>query len=189
LINFGGGFGVSYYDQNSEIDLSTIARLVNQPLKQYTATPRNRPRFLLELGRYLVTEAGIYVTRVISEKTSRGEQYFVSDGGMNHHLAASGNLGTVIRQNYIVRNLSNTRAPKQTCNLVGPLCTPLDLLGRNISIESPNIGNLIGIQNSGSYAMTASPLLFLGHDTPIELLLSDGEIRVVRKRRKLSAFN
>ncbi len=112
------------------------------------------------------------------------------DGGLYHHLAASGNLGTIIRKNYLVRNLSQSAsAPQETCNLVGPLCTPLDLMGKNISIASPGVGDLIGILNSGSYAYTASPLLFLGHETPTELMIVDNEVRTIRSRRTLIDFN
>jgi diaminopimelate decarboxylase len=188
-INLGGGFGVSYYEENREINLNALARLINQSIKRYMASTGTRPRFILELGRYLVADAGIYVTRVVSEKESRGEKYFILDGGMNHHLAASGNLGAVIRKNYLVKNLSRPQASSQTCNLVGPLCTPLDLMGRNVSIESPRLGDVIGIKNSGSYAFTASPLFFLGHETPMELLLLDDRIKVIRNRKTIADFN
>ena len=186
-INLGGGFGVSYYEENKAIDLRVLADRINQAI--HDASTGTQPRFILELGRYLVADAGIYVTQVVSEKKSRGELYFVLDGGMNHHLAASGNLGSMIRKNYIVKNLSNSIGPKQACNLVGPLCTPLDLMGKNVSLESPTLGDLIGILNSGSYAFTASPLLFLGHETPIELLIQKNDIRLVRNRRYLKDFN
>lgn len=189
LINLGGGLGVSYYEENKEIDLSLLAGGIIQALNQYRTSTGANPRFILELGRYLVADAGIYVVRVVSEKKSRGDPYFVLDGGMNHHLAASGNLGSVIRKNYPVKNLSNPDAPKQTCNLVGPLCTPLDLMGKNVSVESPRLGDLIGILNSGSYAFTASPMLFLGHETPVELLVVDDEIKIIRGRKKLRDFN
>ena len=187
-INLGGGFGVSYYEENKEIDLKGLADRVTQAIHEYRASTNTQPRFILELGRYLVADAGIYVTRVVSEKKSRGELYFVLDGGMNHHLAASGNLGAMIRKNYLVKNLSDPTAPRQTCNLVGPLCTPLDLMGKNVSIGSPKLGHLIGILKSGSYAFTASPLLFLGHETPVELLLVNDDIRVIRPRRRLTDF-
>ena len=188
-INLGGGFGVLYYEENKGIDLSVLAGRINEAIHEYSASTGTQPRFILELGRYLVADAGIYVTRVVSEKKSRGEMYFVLDGGMNHHLAASGNLGAMIRKNYMVKNLSQPTVPQQACNLVGPLCTPLDLLGKNVSIESRSVGNLIGILNSGSYAFTGSPLLFLGHETPVELLILGNEIRVIRNRRTLIDFN
>ena len=167
---------------------SILAGRINEAIHQYQTSTGTQPRFILELGRYLVAEAGIYVARVVSEKKSRGELYFVLDGGMNHHLAASGNLGAMIRKNYLVKNVSRPTAPTQICNIVGPLCTPLDLLGRNVSIESPKLGDLIGILNSGSYAFTASPLLFLGHETPAELLLVNDDIKVIRPRRRLTDF-
>ncbi len=189
MINLGGGFGVSYYGDDKEIDLSLLAKLVRQSFDTYRTSTGTNPRFILELGRYLVADAGIYVARVISEKKSRGEQFYVLDGGMNHHLAASGNLGAMIRKNYAVRNLSNPVAQKELCNLVGPLCTPLDLMGKGVSLESPRLGDLIGFLNSGSYGFTASPLLFLGHDTPKELLIQNGNIRLLRSHKTIVDLN
>ncbi len=189
LINLGGGFGVSYYEENREINLNLLAERVNQTISHYRASTGTDPRLILELGRYLVTDAGIYVARVVSEKKSRGESYFVLDGGMNHHLAASGNFGAVIRKNYLVKNLSKPTAPTQICNLVGPLCTPLDLMGKSVSIESPSIGDMIAFLNSGSYGFTSSPILFLGHQTPVELLAYNNDITIIRKRRRLTDLN
>ena len=188
-INLGGGFGVSYYGEEKELDLNLLAKFVKPLFANYRSSTGTSPRFIFELGRYLVADAGIYVTKVVSEKKSRGEQFYVLDGGMNHHLAASGNLGAMIRKNYAVRNLSNPAAPKELCNLVGPLCTPLDLMGKGVSIESPRLGDLIGFLNSGSYGFTGSPLLFLGHTTPCELLFQNDIIAVARKRRICADFS
>jgi len=188
-INFGGGFGVSYYEENLDINLNIIAEHIKGPIQKYKSSTKVVPRLVIELGRYLVSEAGMYVARVISEKKSRGEDFFVLDGGMNHHLAASGNLGAILRKNYLVKNLTTPDIPEQKCNLVGPLCTPLDLMGRNVILEQPKIGDLIGFLNSGSYGFTASPLLFLGHETPIELMARHNEISVIRKRKGISDFN
>lgn len=173
VINVGGGFGVSYYEEGRALDLGLLARLYNKEFVRYRRETGTNPRFLLELGRYLVAEAGIYVARVVSEKRSRGEQFYVLDGGMNHHLAASGNLGATLRKNYLVRNLSRPGAEMKTCTLVGPLCTPLDLMGKGVAVESPKVGDLVGFLNSGSYGYSASPLLFLGHEEPLELLISN----------------
>ena len=137
LINLGGGFGVSYYEENREIDLKILGQRIKEALNKHVASTGIEPRIILELGRYLVADSGIYVTRVVREKMSRGETFFILDGGMNHHLAASGNLGATLRQNYLVKNLSCPGKPKETCNLVGPLCTPFDLMGKGVSIESP----------------------------------------------------
>jgi diaminopimelate decarboxylase len=174
-INIGGGFGVSYYEEQPGIDLGKLAVQFRAEFDRYRKATGSNPRFILELGRFLVAEAGIYVARVVSEKQSRGEQFYVLDGGMNHHLAASGNLGATIRKNYLVRNLSRPGASKQACTLVGPLCTPLDLMGKGVSVETPLVGDLIGFLNSGSYGYSASPLLFLGHETPSEVIVANGK--------------
>lgn len=176
VINVGGGFGVSYYDEGRALDLGLLARLYNKEFDRYRRETGTNPRFLLELGRYLVAEAGIYVARVVSEKRSRGEQFYVLDGGMNHHLAASGNLGATLRKNFLVRNLSRPGAEKKTCTLVGPLCTPLDLMGKGVAVESPEVGDLIAFLNSGSYGYSASPLLFLGHEPPKEIIAKGNAI-------------
>jgi len=136
-----------------------------------------------------VTEAGIYVAKVVSQKESRGKSYFVLNGGMNHHLAASGNFGQIIKKNFMAKNLSNPNGKITNCNLVGPLCTTLDILGRDVSIESPRIGDAIAFLNSGSYGFTSSPLLFLGHETPLELLAIENDIKIVRDRKKLTDLN
>jgi len=175
-INIGGGFGVSYYEEHQGLDLDKLAALFGAEFDRYRQVTGTTPRFLLELGRFLIAESGIYVTRVVSEKQSRGEHFYVLDGGMNHHLSASGNLGMTLRKNYIVRNFSRPNAPKQACTLVGPLCTPLDLMGKGVLVEAPELGDLIGFLNSGSYGYSASPLLFLGHNVPSQLLAINEEI-------------
>lgn len=176
VINVGGGFGVSYYEEGRALDLALLTGLYTEEFDRYRRDTGTSPRFLLELGRYLVAEAGIYVARVVSEKRSRGEQFYVLDGGMNHHLAASGNLGSTLRKNYLVRNLSRPGAEKKICTLVGPLCTPLDLMGKGVAVESPEMGDLVGFLNSGSYGYSASPLLFLGHEPPKEIIAKGNEI-------------
>ncbi|GLI39246.1 diaminopimelate decarboxylase [Geobacter hydrogenophilus] len=172
VINIGGGLGVSYYEEHPGLDLEKLSTLFRAEFDRYRESTGTKPRILMELGRFLVAEAGIYVTRVVSEKLSRGEQFYVLDGGMNHHLSASGNLGMTIRKNYLVRNFSRPGAERQTCTLVGPLCTPLDLMGKAVSVAAPEVGDLIGFLNSGSYGYSASPLFFLGHGEPCELLLT-----------------
>lgn len=177
-INIGGGFGVSYYESHERLDIKRIAALYKNEFAHYRQKTHTAPRIILELGRYLVAEAGMYVARVVSEKRSRGEIFYILDGGMNHHLAASGNLGATIRKNYMVRNLTNACAPKKYCTLVGPLCTPMDVMGKEVSIETPRIGDLIGFMMSGSYGYSASPLLFLGHEPPAEILVASDGIRM-----------
>jgi len=187
-INLGGGFGVSYHD-NQKLNIEKVAGGVKKAIEIYRKFTKGNPNFIFELGRYLVTEAGIYVAKVLSVKGSRGKLYFVLDGGMNHHLAASGNFGQIIKKNFLVKNLSNPAGEMKNCNLVGPLCTTLDVLGRDISVESPRVGDLIAFLNSGSYGFTSSPLFFLGHETPVELLIIGNQVNLIRSRKKLSDLN
>jgi len=187
-INLGGGFGVSYHD-NQKLNIEKIAEGVKKAIENYKSFTKGNPSFVFELGRYLVTEAGIYVAKIVSYKESRGKLYFILDGGMNHHLAASANFGQILKKNFLVKNLSNPEGESKVCNLVGPLCTTLDILGRDIPVESPRIGDAIAFLNSGSYGFTSSPLLFLGHKTPAELLVEENNVRMIRQRRKLIDFN
>lgn len=171
-VNLGGGFGIPYFDRDSPLDLpavgANLAALVAERLEP------NLPdaRVVLELGRYLVGEAGVYVTRVVDRKVSRGRTYLVVDGGLHHQLAASGNFGQVIRRNYplAVANRMD-EAPGDEVSVVGCLCTPLDLLGDKVLLPPADIGDLVAIFQAGAYGLTASPTAFLGHPHPAEVLV------------------
>jgi diaminopimelate decarboxylase len=127
---------------------------------------------VLELGRYLVGEAGVYVTRVVDRKESRGQTFLVVDGGLHHQLAASGNFGQVIRKNYPVAIANRMGAREvETASVVGCLCTPLDLLARDVRLPRAEIGDLVAVFQAGAYGLTASPTAFLGHPAPAELLV------------------
>jgi diaminopimelate decarboxylase len=129
-------------------------------------------RIVLELGRYLVGEAGIYVCRIVDRKLSRGEVFLVTDGGLHHHLAASGNFGQVIRKNYpVLVGNKVVGAEREVASVVGPLCTPLDLLADKLEMAKAKVGDLIVVLQSGAYGFTASPVGFLGHPRPIEVLV------------------
>jgi diaminopimelate decarboxylase len=140
-------------------------------------------QFVVEPGRFLVGESGVYVVRVNDIKESRGKKYLVVDGGMNHHLAASGNLGQTIKKNYPVAVLNRlNEANQETVDLAGPLCTPLDVLARSVHLPKVKVGDLIGVFQSGAYARSASPLGFLSHVTPPEVWVEDGVQYLVRSR-------
>ena len=140
-------------------------------------------QLIVEPGRYLVGEAGVYVTRINDIKISRGKKFLIVDGGMHHHLAASGNLGQVIKRNFPVALLTKLdQNPTEIVDVVGPLCTPLDVLARNLSLPRAEVGELIGVFQSGAYARTASPLGFLSHPTPAEVLVENGHARLIRRR-------
>src|SRR5208283_719523 len=145
--------------------------------------------FIIEPGRFLVGEAGVYVTRINDIKTSRGKTYLILDGGMNHHLAASGNLGQVIKRNFPMAILNRFDAPAtETVDVVGPLCTPLDTLGRSVHLPAAQAGDLIGIFQSGAYARTASPLGFLSHPTPPEVWIENGHDFLIRRRGSVEDY-
>ncbi|MGY0537585.1 pyridoxal-dependent decarboxylase, exosortase A system-associated [Nocardioides sp. YJ-D4] len=173
-LNIGGGFGIPYYTQDQPLDLP----LVGSRLEELLAT-RVRPalpsaQVVIELGRYLVGEAGVYVTRVVDRKISRGKTFLIVDGGMHHQLAASGNFGQVIRRNYpisVAAAAGDAEAVEETVQVVGCLCTPLDLLGDKVSLPRAEVGDLVVVHQAGAYGLTASPTAFLSHPAPLEVLV------------------
>lgn len=171
LLNLGGGFGIPYFQQDTPLDLVAVGR----NLAEMLATEREAfpcAQFVVELGRFLVGEAGVYVCRVIERKVSHGQVYLVTDGGMHHHLAASGNLGQPIRRNYpvLVGNRVHV-ADSSPASVVGPLCTPLDILADKMPLGHAREGDLIVVLQSGAYGLTASPTAFLSHPQPAEILV------------------
>lgn len=171
VLNIGGGFGIPYFPGERALDLSPIG----DNLRALTAAAKAalpQAEMVVELGRFLVGEAGIYVCRVIDRKVSRGEVFLVTDGGLHHHLAASGNFGQVVRKNYPVC-VGNRVAggARGTASVVGPLCTPLDLLADRMEVGDAQPGDLIVIFQSGAYGATASPQKFLSHPGCTEVLV------------------
>ena len=136
------------------------------------ATELPRTRLVLELGRYLVAEAGVYVCRVLERKLSHGQVFVITDGGMHHHLAASGNFGQVIRKNYPVAIGNRMQGgPREVATVVGPLCTPLDTLADSMELARAEPGDYVVVFQSGAYGLTASPTGFLSHPLPLEVLV------------------
>jgi diaminopimelate decarboxylase len=171
-LNLGGGFGIPYYEKDRPLDLSRVTTHLADLMGGLVRPRLPDARVVLELGRYLVGEAGVYVTRVVDRKESRGRTYLVVDGGMHHQLAASGNLGQVIRRNYplVVANRMDDD-DGETVSVVGCLCTPLDLLGDQVTLPVADVGDVVVIFQAGAYGLTASPTAFLGHPTPVEVLV------------------
>jgi diaminopimelate decarboxylase len=171
FLNLGGGFGIPYFPGEQRLNLTSIGEnlglLVDRAKREMPAA-----ELVIELGRYLVGEAGIYVTRVVDRKMSRGQLFLVVDGGLNHHLSASGNFGQVIRKNYPVA-IGNRMACKEKfpASVVGPLCTPLDILGDRMELADAQPGDLVVVFQSGAYGASASPQGFLGHPGALEVLV------------------
>lgn len=171
-LNLGGGFGIPYHEKDSPLDLDPIAANLDELMEQRIRPNLPDAKVQLELGRYLVGEAGFYVTRVVDRKESRGKVFLVVDGGMHHQLAASGNFGQVIRRNYpLVVGNRMAEEPVGDATVVGCLCTPLDLLGDNVALPAAEIGDLIVLFQAGAYGLTASPTAFLSHPAPAEVLV------------------
>lgn len=169
-INIGGGFGVPYFPGEMPLDLTVVGANLERLLATIPAPPNIR--FVIELGRYIVAEAGVYVCRVLEKKLSRGQIFLITNGGLHHHLAASGNFGQVIRKNYPVAVANKMNSTKtETVSVVGPLCTPLDLLADQMELPKAEPGDLIAVFQSGAYGLTASPVSFLSHPTPLEVLV------------------
>lgn len=171
-LNIGGGLGIPYHDRDAPLDLAAVGGALEDLMAAAVRPLLPEARVVLELGRYLVGEAGVYVTRVVDRKESRGTTFLVVDGGMHHQLAASGNLGQVIKRNYPVEIAGrDTGEPTETQTVVGCLCTPLDVLARDAELPRAEIGELVVVRQAGAYGLTASPTAFLGHPQPAEALV------------------
>ena len=171
MLNIGGGFGIPYFPGESRFDLAAVGVHLHA-LVDEAKRVLPEAELVVELGRYLVGEAGVYVSRVIDRKVSRGQVFLVTDGGLHHHLSASGNFGQVIRKNYPVA--IGTRAndgEREIASVVGPLCTPLDLLADRMDLACADIGDLVVVFQSGAYGLTASPGHFLSHPPAVEVLV------------------
>jgi len=170
-LNIGGGFGIPYFPGEQLLDLEPIADNL-RTLVPHAAQEFPGAELILELGRYFVGESGIYVCRIIDRKISRGHVFLVTDGGLHHHLAASGNFGQVVRKNYPVIIGNKVRGKeRESASVVGPLCTPLDLLADRMELARAMEGDLVVVLQSGAYGFTASPLAFLSHPSPSEIFL------------------
>jgi diaminopimelate decarboxylase len=189
VINLGGGFGASHTEEGRELDTKALAKELLPVLRDYVESAPARPKIVFELGRFLTADAGIYVARVIGSKQSRGKLFYMVDGGLHHHLAAAGSFGAAFRSNYLLRNLTRPDAEVTKCSIAGPSCNPTDLLGIDVELPKPEIGDLIAVLKSGSYGFTASPLLFLGRQTPAELIQHGGKITLGRRPRSIVDFN
>lgn len=176
-IDFGGGLGVPYFPQDPELDWEGLARAAADALEQMRSHPRLKTaRPVVEPGRLLTASAGVYLARVVDVKHSRGKRFVVLDGGMHHHLAASGNLGQVIKRNFPMAVLNRLDEPcVGAAQVVGPLCTPLDTVGRDVSLPEVAPGDVVAIFQSGAYSLTSSPIGFLSHALPQEIWLAGGE--------------
>jgi diaminopimelate decarboxylase len=174
LVNLGGGFGIPYFPGDVPLDVEAVGAALGLALDARPAVLADT-RFAIELGRWLVGEAGVYLTRIVDRKESHGALFLVTDGGMHHQLAASGNFGTVVKRNYPVAIATRFgAAAAETASVVGCLCTPLDRLADQVALPRAEVGDLVAVFLAGAYGATASPQAFLGHPAPGEMLVGEG---------------
>ena len=171
FLNLGGGFGIPYFPGEQRLDVAPIADNLHA-IRERAKRDLPEAAIVIELGRYLVGEAGIYVARVIDRKVSRGQVFLVTDGGLHHHLSASGNFGQVVRKNYPVTIGNKAGSTEhEVASVVGPLCTPLDLLADRMHLPVAQVGDLAVVFQSGAYGASASPQSFLSHPLCVEVLV------------------
>ncbi|HTN14031.1 MAG TPA: pyridoxal-dependent decarboxylase, exosortase A system-associated [Sphingomonadaceae bacterium] len=170
-LNMGGGFGIPYFNGDAPLDVSAIGSALKA---RFDDLPEvlEKTQFCIELGRYLVGEAGVYLTRIVDRKISHGQTYLITDGGLHHQLAASGNFGTVVRRNYPLAIATRFGAePVEEANVVGCLCTPLDRLADQALLPAADVGDIVAVFCAGAYGASASPAMFLGQGPAREILI------------------
>jgi len=170
LLNIGGGLGIPYFPGDNKIDLQAIGNNLNDQLPDIKQK-LPQAEIVMELGRFLVGESGVYVCKIIDKKISRGETFLIANGGLHHHLAASGNFGQIMRKNYPVMIGNKTDGDLEMVNIVGPLCTPLDIIANQMELPVAEVGDFIVVFQSGAYGLTASPVNFLSHPKAAEIFL------------------
>jgi diaminopimelate decarboxylase len=171
LVNLGGGFGIPYFHGEQALDVEAIGAALADVLKARPQVLANT-RFSIELGRWLVGECGVYLTRVLDRKVSKGKTFLIVDGGMQHQLAASGNFGQVVRRNYPVAVAHGFgRVPEEEVTIVGCLCTPLDRLGDDVMTSKAGPGDIVAVFLAGAYGLTASPQAFLAQKPALEMVV------------------
>jgi diaminopimelate decarboxylase len=170
-LNMGGGLGIPYFHGDRPVDVEAVGAALEERLQQLPPVLAET-ELAIELGRYLVGEAGVYLTRIVDRKESHGQTYLVTDGGLHHQLAASGNFGTVVRRNYpaAIANRFDSE-PAEEVNVVGCLCTPLDRLADQAFLPRADVGDLVAMFCAGAYGASASPSAFLGQGPAREMLV------------------
>ena len=170
-VNMGGGLGIPYFAHESPLDLTALGAGLEELLSKYTPL-LGSPKFIMELGRFLVGECGIYLARILYRKMSMGQVFLIADGGMHHHIAATGNFGqSLVRRPMPITVANRQGGALEKTHVVGPLCTPLDTFGY-VELPESREGDIVAVLQSGAYGFSASPHLFLSHPAPKEIIIS-----------------
>ncbi len=173
-LDLGGGFGIPYYEDEKPLDLADLGQALKRERQKLIDREKafSNLKIILEPGIFLTAESGMYITSIVAVKQSRGKHFAICDGGMNHNLAASGNLGQIIKRNFPFACANKISMPEEiSYEICGPLCTPLDCIGRNVKMPKLEEGDLLVLFNAGAYGLSASPTGFLSHALPQEVLI------------------
>ena len=178
LVDMGGGFGHPYCVEGEPASLDGVREELESVLDEWLpGWRRGRPAVAFESGRYLVGGAGSLLCRVQDVKTSHGQTFVVVDAGINHLGGMSG-LRRLPRLQAAVLQ-AGPDGPRSGAHLVGPLCTPLDWLSRDLEIAEAAVGDVLCVPNAGAYGLTASLIAFLGRDCPLEVVTDGGVVEHV----------
>ncbi|MFJ8004017.1 type III PLP-dependent enzyme [Streptomyces fagopyri] len=181
-VDIGGGMGVAYFDGEHDLGVTEMAEQLNALLDTFVSTHPDT-RLIMESGRYLTARFGTYLMKVRYTKESMGERFAVTDGGTHHHMAAVG-IGSFVKRNFPIELLDGDGDPAEAgpWNVTGPLCTPNDMVAKKVQLPPLHPGDLLGVHRSGAYGPTASPVFFLSHGYPAEVVVLDGRSFLVRAR-------
>lgn len=184
FVDVGGGFGVNYFKNESELELDLLGKEMASIVEHFRQRHPST-QMIIELGRYLVARSGVFVTSVRYIKRCKGKRFAICDGGSNCHAAAAG-FNSLFRRNFPITRLNGASGRSALYTITGPLCTPTDIIGEDIPLDELQVGDLIGLFDSGAYGPTASPVHFLGFGYPAEVLIDDEDVRLIRKRTSVS---
>ncbi len=185
FLDLGGGFGIPYFKDEIYLDMDILSSGFAGMWDKYKGRLA-KTKVFVESGRFLVAEAGTYLIKVLYKKACKGKKYVVCDGGSNQH-ASSAFLGRHIRNNFPMHVLNKT-GNEEDINVVGPLCTPTDIIGQNVKLPEMVPGDIVAIEKSGAYGITQSPGLFLSHPLPAEVQYYAGKTTILRERGKMEDF-
>ncbi|MGU7367998.1 diaminopimelate decarboxylase [Bacillus cereus] len=181
FIDIGGGMGIPYFPNENTLDLEDVSKKLSELISTFYEAVGAKISIFLESGRYVVGESGVYVTEVLYKKISKNSEFLTVDGGTHHHMAAGG-MGNALKKNFPIKVLNKfDEKPEVEYYISGPLCTPNDLIAKKIKLPQTKTGDLIGILNAGAYGLTASPVLFLSHYLPVEVLVQRDKYMVIRE--------
>lgn len=185
FIDVGGGFGIPYFDRESEPDWDALIIPLADLVDQYRLKHPCTKTFAFESGRFLIGPAGVLVTSVVDVKHREDMCFVILDGGINIFGGEDQYRGF---RPPPVRVLCEDGRANEAITLCGPLCTPADRLAVDTLLPLPRSGELVAFYQAGAYRFTASPGLFLSHGFPCEVLAHEGQLSLIRERMTPERF-